>query len=586
MTTKPKARKFRIKRSAPTASAQVDATTRRETAQAVAAQVTAAPKKLAPGQGHTQSRTQGRAADQLRQEVGQTPVQAHAKVRAGELSSAAEVAGETDMDAIRKEGLTGRQLRMARRVAQKHGLAPTSDFDAVRLLRQEGIDPFQRSQMLELVVPQAGGEHREGAPAEMLGQLTAPEGGAGAGRVQLPQTVPAGRETLPSTELSPAERRSREITEIQRDISRRRRKKMGMLLVRLAFFVMMPAFLAGYYFYAIATPMYATESDFLIIQNEGSGGSSPFGGLLPAQFATGPDSIAVQSYLESKDAMLRLDRDVGFKNHFTQDWIDPIQRLKPDPSNEEAYKLYKKNIKIGFDPTEGMIRMEVAAADPEVAAEYSRRLIEYAQERVNNLSQAKRDDGMRDATEAFGKATQDRRDAEERLIRLKLENGADPEAVIAAVRTQITNYETLLIEKELELAALLDNSRPNKGKVDGARGDIRRLSATIVTLNDRLNLPNADGHSLAQQAIAQQLAQADLANADANLQIANASMEQARTEARRQVRYLTVAVEPVASEEASYPRSFENTILAFLIFAGIYLMISLTASILREQVTS
>ena len=57
-------------------------------------------------------------------------------------------------------------------------------------------------------------------------------------------------------------------------------------------------------------------------------------------------------------------------------------------------------------------------------------------------------------------------------------------------------------------------------------------------------------------------------------------------EANRQVRYLTVSVNPVPSEEPSYPRSFENTILAFLLFAGIYLMISLTASILREQVSS
>ena len=52
------------------------------------------------------------------------------------------------------------------------------------------------------------------------------------------------------------------------------------------------------------------------------------------------------------------------------------------------------------------------------------------------------------------------------------------------------------------------------------------------------------------------------------------------------MRYLTVSVRPVASQDPSYPRAFENTILAFLIFAGIYLMISLTASILREQVSS
>ncbi|MEO0773503.1 MAG: capsule biosynthesis protein, partial [Pseudomonadota bacterium] len=61
---------------------------------------------------------------------------------------------------------------------------------------------------------------------------------------------------------------------------------------------------------------------------------------------------------------------------------------------------------------------------------------------------------------------------------------------------------------------------------------------------------------------------------------------QTEIEANKQVRYLTVSVNPIESQDPSYPRKFENTLLAFLIFAGIYLMISLTASILREQVSS
>ncbi len=332
--------------------------------------------------------------------------------------------------------------------------------------------------------------------------------------------------------------------------------------------------------------MYATESDFLIIQNEGSGGAGPLSSLLPTQFANSADSIAVQSFLQSKDAMLRLDTDQGFKGHFTQAWIDPIQRLNENPSNEEAYKLYKKNIKIGYDPTEGMIRMEVVAADPEISAEFSRLLIAYAEARVNDLSQEKRDDQMSASTAAYEKSLKARRDAQEALIKLQVENGVDPQAVIASIRTQITNYETLLIEKELELAALLDNNRPNRAKVEGAEGDVRRLNDLVDRLTSKLNSSTNGENSLAQQAVNLQLAQADLATADANLQLAQGQLEQARTEASRQVRYLTIAVDPVASEEASYPRSFENTILAFLIFAGIYLMISLTASILREQVTS
>jgi capsular polysaccharide transport system permease protein len=42
----------------------------------------------------------------------------------------------------------------------------------------------------------------------------------------------------------------------------------------------------------------------------------------------------------------------------------------------------------------------------------------------------------------------------------------------------------------------------------------------------------------------------------------------------------------VAPDEPTYPRAFENTLLAFLIFGGIYLMLSLTASVLREQATA
>ena len=489
------------------------------------------------------------------------------------------------MDAIRREGLTGRQLRMARRVAQKHGLAPTSDFDAVRLLRSKGIDPFLRSNMLELVVPQAGGEQREGAPGDMLAKLPGQPGGAGQSRVQLPQTIPQGGINLPSTELSPAERRQREIGEIQRDISRRRRRKLGLLMVRLAFFVMLPTFAAGYYFNAVATPMYATNSQFLIIQSEGTS-TSPFGGLLPTQFANSADSIATQAYLQSKDAMLRLDSDAGFKAHFGDETIDPIQRLAANPTNEQAYKVYKKNVKIGYDPTEGVIRMEVIAADPNVSTEFSANLLAYAEERVNNLSKKKREDGMADAVRGLEQAQLKRREVQEALIRLQVENGVDPQAEIVAIRAQITTYEGLLIEKELELAALLDNIRPNKAKVDGAQGDVRRLNEQLDKLQAKLNSATQGDDSLAKKAVELQLAQADLVAADTNLQLAQTGLEAARAEANRQVRYLTVAVEPVAPEEATYPRKFENTILAFLIFAGIYMMLSLTASILREQVTS
>ncbi len=579
MTTKPKATRFRIKRSGPTAAQRAPAAVETTADDAVDAAPVEVPQTERPRRVRA-AKAKAAAAERAAAENNATEVQDDAPASApandaGENPSAApETEASTDIDAIRKEGLTGRQLRMARRVAQRHNLPATSDFDAVRLLRERGIDPFQRSNMLELVVPDAnaGGQSAQKQPKD---------------EIKLPQTMPAPGKVAPSTELSPAVQRDQEISRIQREIASRRRKRLGLLLARLSFFVVLPTIIAGYYFFAVATPMYSTKSEFLILQADGGAGGAVGGLLSGTQFATNQDSIAVQSYLQSKDAMLRLNNDVGFKSHFTNPAIDPIQRLTENPTNEEAYKVFKKNVKIGYDPTEGVIRMEVIASDPNTATDFSRKLISYAEERVNSLSEQKRADQMSEAIESFEQAEAERRQAQQRLVDLQVQGSIlDPEAVIASIRSQINTLELQQQEKRLELAALKDNLRPNQSRVEGVEADIRRIQLFLNELNARMTDMSQGENSLAQLAVRIQMAQADLLTRDMMLQSALQAVESTRMEANRQVRYLTISVEPVASEESSYPRSFENTLLAFMVFGGIYLLISITASILREQVSA
>lgn len=206
---------------------------------------------------------------------------------------APETLGPTDIDTIRKEGLTGRQLRMARRVAQKQGLAVTSDFDAVRQLRAAGIEPFQKNTILDLVAPEGG------VPPVPPTGAQPPAPSQELGRIQLPQTVPNPGANLPSTEqvqpqANPADQRAKEIYRIQRDIAKRRRRKLLLLFTRLSFFVLLPTILAGYYFSVLATPMYATKSEFVIQQAESGSAASGLGGMFAGtSMATQQDSITV-----------------------------------------------------------------------------------------------------------------------------------------------------------------------------------------------------------------------------------------------------------------------------------------------------
>lgn len=542
MTTKLKANKFRIRKPS------VNKPTTPRPMQAVATDPvdqTPAVDQTAPMRQPASEPTQAAAPEPLGQDLRSDPT----------------------LKAIQNEGLTPRQLRIARRTAQKQGLTFTSDYEAVKVLRDNGIDPFQRSTMMQVVAQNDPDNDK----------------------VQLPTRIEPAQVPAEQAQMSPedmAAKRNKEIMGIQKDMIRRRRRNSLMLTLRLMAFVLIPTLLAGIYFTMIATPMYSTNSAFQIIKADSAGAAGGAGGLLSGtQFATTPDAIAVQTYLTSKDAMLRLEEDEGFVEHFSDPNIDVLQRLKAGATLEDAHKIYKKRIKIGFDPTEGVVNMEVSAADPDMAVRFSEALIKYAEERVDNLSERKRDNQVSDAKTAFEDADKERRKAQEALVALQQSTLLDPEAYAGSLRGQISTLEQQIVEKEIQLQALLDNARPNQSRVSGVRADIDRLKFAKAETEARMNEPMENGMTLAETVSRIQISQADLATRDAMLQASLEQLRATQAEASSQSRYLTLAVDPIASESPSYPKAFEDTLLTLLILSGIYLMISITASILKEQIS-
>ena len=483
-----------------------------------------------------------------------------------------------EIDLIRREGLTGRQLRIARRLAQKHGLPATSDFDAVRLLRNAGIDPFQANSVLELV-SSVGGDQ---PPPTGSRELTITPGGDG---IQLPKTIKPMQ--VPSTEMRAEQAHIAEVMKIQRDMAARRRKKSLLLAARLFVFVLLPTLFAGIYYYTIATPFFSTKTEF-VIQQAQAPSASGMGSLMSGTPMAGAlDSITVQGYLQSQDAMQLLDQDNGFRAHYSNPAIDPIQRLDPDASNASAYKTYRRNVKISYDPTEGVIKMEVIAADPAKAVEFSKALIGYAEERVDEITTRMRDDQMSGALESYESAEQKLHDANMRVVELQKKfKVLSSEAEVGMITGQITQLETQLTQDNLSLAQMESNASPNKARLDPLKRRIATLQSEIGLLRAKLTEDGADGQSLANVQSELLVAQADVQTRQLLLAQSLQAMEVARTNANRQTRYLSISVNPIAQDEAAYPRAFENTLVVMLIFAGIYLMISMTIAILREQITA
>lgn len=490
---------------------------------------------------------------------------------------------EAGVAAIRREGLTGRQLRMARRLAQKQGLTPSSDFDAVRQLRAMGIDPFDRSKMLEVV---ASDQQKAAKPAE---QSRRPQPESRQSAATPPKNLPTPFEDaqLPGPALPPRPEplNLAEMERIQAEIGERRRRKVAYLVARLFAFVLLPTLVAFYYFAFVATPSYATKSVFEVQQAEGQGAS---GGLLGGTaMATSQDSIMVQDFLTSREALLLLNQDHDYRAHFSDPSVDALQRIPQDASNEEVYRHFGNNVAIGYDPTEGVIRMEVSALTPEMSRVFSEALIGYAEERVDQVSARKRADQMRGARESFEEAEARMVAAQQRVLELQEQLGVlDPASETSSIMSQVNTFEVQLSEKRLQLQQLLENRRPNQARVAGTQGDIERLEALIAQLRSQMTNQTAGQGSLASVSSQLRVAEVDLDTRTLMMQEALQQMEAARIEANRQVRFLSLGVAPIPPDEPTYPRVFENTLIALFVFAAIYLLISVTVAVLREQVSN
>ena len=510
----------------------------------------------------------------------------------GSLGPKAQPAADPELEAklaaIRAENLSERNLRIARRIAALHQIPVSSDEEAILRLRERGIDPSQRATIGKVL-------SGEGATGPDAAPGAAPKGPRGAkslvpvGKSKGALTADGGDRArpLPSREALTEEKRAAEIYRIQRDLARRRRKRMMMLAIRLLVFVFLPTAAVSWYYTMIASPLYATVSQFQIQSADGNSGGG-IGGLLGAGgMSANTDSVGVQSYLTSREAMMRLNEELGFTRAFQDPAMDAIRRLPEDATNEAAFRVYQNSVKIGYDPTEGVLNMEVIAPDPELSREFSLALIRYAEEQVDRFTARLREDQMRGAIENYEDAEAKMLQAQRRVQELQEQLGVlDPQAESSVVMGQISSLESQLTNRQLELGQLLSNPSPVQSRVDAARGDIERLQQQIAQTRQQLTEGNEMRRSLTAITGELRVAEAELATRQELLAAAAAQMETARIEANKQVRYLSLSVAPVAPDEATYPKAFQNSIVAFLLFAGIYLMLSLTASILREQVST
>jgi capsular polysaccharide transport system permease protein len=353
--------------------------------------------------------------------------------------------------------------------------------------------------------------------------------------------------------------------ETLREVVRKSNRQSWLMKHRwLALFVGLPTLLATIYYGLIASPIYVSQSSFVIKSPaQKSVPTVSLANLIQTSgFSAGQEQTKeVLQYVRSRNALQDLLRETDVRAKYSNrgaDFLSRFPKLFSDGSFENFYRYYTSMVGANSDPDSGLAVLEVRAFTPEDAYDLNARLLDLSEGLVNRLNQ--RAEG-RAIAEAERRVTQ----AEERVrnARVALSAYRNQQELIdpAKQAAGVLDISNRLVSEQAALQAqhdLMLRVAPRNPAIPALRNRIAAVGREIAAQNGRaVGTPTG----IASKMGAFEKLQVEQEFATQMLTAANASLESARTDAQKQQFYLERVVQPNRPDDSSLPRRLERILV-------------------------
>jgi capsular polysaccharide transport system permease protein len=343
----------------------------------------------------------------------------------------------------------------------------------------------------------------------------------------------------------------------------------------LALFVGVPTALAVIYYGFIASPVYVSQSSF-VIKTPGQK-TSPTLSLANLVQTTGLSAGQEQTkeviqYIRSRNALQDLQRQTDIRAKYSNrgaDILSRFPRVLSERSFESFYRYYGSMVGASTDGDSGLAVVDVHAFTPQDAYEVNARLLDLSEQLVNRLNQ--RAEGR-----AISEAEQRVIQAEDRVRSARVALGAfrNQQALIdpAKQAAGVLEISNRLVSEQASLQAQLDlmlRVAPRNPAIPALRNRIIAVGREIAAQNGR-----AVGTStgIASKLGNYEKLQVEQEFATQTLTAANAALEAAHTDAQKQQFYLERVVEPNKPDEPTLPRRLKGMLIVFGTALSLYLI--------------
>ncbi|MCZ8333697.1 MAG: hypothetical protein O9328_05505 [Rhodobacteraceae bacterium] len=363
--------------------------------------------------------------------------------------------------------------------------------------------------------------------------------------------------------------------------------------------VILPILASAAYFAFLAVDRYAVEIKFAIRSPSGTT-SSDLLGLVSGTAnsnSTVADSWMVVEYLESREFLEALSRQVDLKDLYAAPRGDILTQLPVDATTEDMVDFLPSVVSASFESATQIITVETQAFTPDGATRMAQVVLEASSTLINAVSEKARQDTVRLAEQEVIRAEEALRAQRTAIATFReTEQKIDPTASVATQEGVLAQLQNRLASTRTELSSLREFLAPEAPSVRVLQSQIDSLERQIDAERARLGIGNGEAKatpgtgtsvtdSLNRSVTLYEALKVDLDFRERAYLSALSSLEAARIEADRQQRYVATFVTPSQPQSARYPQVTLSMILIGTVAFLIWGVLAMFLHILREHLT-
>ncbi|WP_246842238.1 sugar transporter [Leclercia sp. W6] len=340
--------------------------------------------------------------------------------------------------------------------------------------------------------------------------------------------------------------------------------------------------IAVLYFGVVASDRYVSRAQLVIKQADQIKMLPDTLSMLGLGGSNNEDVLLIQDYLNSPDLIAKLDKELGLKAHYQSHKVDYFSRLSDDVSREAFIEYYRSHLTLHFDDISGVLTVEFQAFDPDYGQRVVSLMLKESDRFINRLGHQVALEQLSFVEKEVDRAYQ--RVQTEKAKVLDFQNShhlLSPETTSTARQGLVSQIEGELAQQQAQLKQLQSYMKETAPAVISVQARVNALSGQLEQEKARLTGVDKDAMNEVTARYMDLQTQATLA---ADLYKSGLiSLEQARVEAYRKLKFLLVVSQPTLAEEAEYPRRLYNLTTIGVLLCLLYGLIVMGLATLREH---